>query len=429
MNPKELREKRAKLHEQSVALLKEGRGDNGVLDTEQSAQWDKMHAEMVELNTHIQRLEDADEQTRLLDLPEPRIVPQAEPRTDEKTKEELRTLHYARARAWGLGSNGTDEQQAMAREFSPSNTLRLKLGDSHAARRMQREYRQQSVGTGSEGGFTVEEEFVNELEKALLFFGGMRQVSRIMRTDTGAPMPWPTTNDTNNKGRILAENTVETTQDIVFGQQVFNAFKYTSEFVKVPIELLQDSAFDMPTEVGAMLGERLGRIHNEHFTTGAGTTEPEGAVTGSVLGVTAATNAAITWEEIIELEVSVDVAYRDRGASFMFNDTTFGFLRRIFDSDGRPIWQPGIEAATPNTLNGKLYTINNDMASIATVAKTMLFGDFSKYIIRDVLDITLRRLDERFADLHQVAFVAISRNDGQVLEAGTNPIKHLIQAA
>jgi hypothetical protein len=38
------------------------------------------------------------------------------------------------------------------------------------------------------------------------------------------------------------------------------------------------------------------------------------------------------------------------------------------------------------------------------------------------------KLEERYADLDQVGFVAFLRSDGRMLNAGTNPVKHLVQA-
>ena len=73
--------------------------------------------------------------------------------------------------------------------------------------------------------------------------------------------------------------------------------------------------------------------------------------------------------------------------------------------------------------------INNDVAVMAANAKSILFGALDKYLIRDTAGITLLRLDERFADFHQVAFLAFSRHDGDLLNAGTNPVKHYANSA
>jgi HK97 family phage major capsid protein len=442
MNEKELRAEMKNLDEKSQAILKEGRGEGGTLDAEQSAEWDAIHDRVCEISRTLEIGRKQAEQKASLDEIEARFVPPEEPRTDARTPAEERAHHLAVSRAWALGSHGTEEQQLLAREYSATPSKVFRFGDTMAAKRMQhdlrtmdpREFRDQGVGVDADGGVLVPQGFMNELEKARLFFGSMLQNARIVRTATGNPLPWPSVNDTTVKGAILAENVADATVDLTFAEQVFGAFKYTSQLVNVSIELMQDSAFNMEAEVGALLGERLGRIHNEHLTTGAGTTEPEGAVTGSTLGKLSgvAGGLSFTYEELIDLELSVDRAYRQLGAQFVFNDTTFGVIRKIFDTEERPIWQPSVAVGAPSTLMGYGYQINNDMAVPAIDAIPVLFGAIgTHYVVRDVLDVTLRRLDERFADQHQVAFVAINRMDGQVLNAGgsNNPIKHLVMAA
>lgn len=442
MNEKELREKREALNLRSLEIMGEARGENGTLDAEQNVEFDKIHDDVCAINRSLEAIRKQGETQAALDAVEPRIVPQAEPRGDGRTDSEEREHQLQVSRAWALGAHGTDEQQILAREYSANPSKRFSFVDTMRAQALQRairsmgprEFRDQATSPDADGGALVPQGFMQELEKARLFFGSMLQEARIVRTATGNPLPWPSVNDTLVKGALLAENIADSTVDITFAEQVFGAFKYTSQLVNVSIELMQDSAFNMEAEVGALLGERLGRIHNEHLTVGVGTTEPEGLVTGSTLGKLSAVAGGLTFtfEELIDLELSVDRAYRQLGAQFVFNDTTFGIIRKIFDTDERPIWQPGVAVGAPDTLMGYRYQINNDMAVPAVDSIPVVFGAVnSHYVVRDVLDVTLRRLDERFADQHQVAFVAINRMDGQVLNAGgtNNPIKHMVMAA
>lgn len=322
----------------------------------------------------------------------------------------------------------TDEQRDAAKRLGVrlnAKSFDVKIGDTRDVRKAQAEYRAQSVGTDSAGGYTVPEGFVANLEKAKLHFGGMNQVASIVRTAEGNQLPWPTVNDTGNAGVLLGENTQVAEQDVVFGEKVFNAYKYSSKLVRVSQELLEDSAFDMASELGSMLGERLGRILNTQFTTGTGSAQPNGIVTASTLGVTAAGAAAITFDEIIDLEHSVDVAYR-MGAKYMLADATLKLVRKLKDSDLGYIWNRA-DAGAPAMLNGYEYVVNNDMPAATTGLKSVLFGDMTKYKIREVNSIRIKRLVERYADYDQEGFVAFIRADGELLNAGTNPVKHLIQ--
>lgn len=325
----------------------------------------------------------------------------------------LEPEHYEAAKALGFNLN--------ARE------IEIPLAKSYRAVKNQYAQRDMSL-TVAVGGYTVPEGFVNSLEQALLQFGGVRQVADVMRTDGGGDLPWPTMNDTGNKGAILAEaTTFSTSVDPSFGSVIFKAFKYSSTPIIVSNELLQDSAFDLAAMIGGWLGTRIGRIQNDHFTTGTGTTLPKGVVVSSTEGVEAASKTAITASEVITLIHKLDPAYR-ANAQFMFHDNILAALRSLTDvTSGQFLWQPGMQAGVPDRLLGYRYVVNQSMASAqAQSAKIMLFGDFSKYKIRDVAGIRLVRLDELFAQTDQVGFVAFLRSDGQLLDAGTHPIQHLI---
>jgi len=296
---------------------------------------------------------------------------------------------------------------------------------------MRREMRAaQATTPASAGGALIPEGFVYELERALLAYGGMRQVSSTIRTDSGNDLPWPTVNDTGNVGAILAENAQTGSQDVTFGSTTLGAYKYTSKLVLVSEELMQDSAFNLTSELGSLLGERIARILNTHFTTGTGSGQPSGIVSGSISGKTAASATAITAGEIIDLFHSVDPMYRDSASSvWMCNDASIAAIRKLVDSDGQFLWQAGMQAGIPDRLYGRAVVVNQDVADIAAGTFPIIFGDFSLYKIRDVAGVRLYRMNERYRDYDQTGFVIFSRHDGVLLNAGTNPVKYLTMAA
>lgn len=296
-------------------------------------------------------------------------------------------------------------------------------------RKVKKEFRDMSL-TAASGGYTVPEGFVASLEQALLQFGGVRQVADVLRTSGGSDLPWPTMNDSSNKGAILAEaTTFSTSVDPTFASVIFKAFKYSSKPIIVSAELLQDSAFDLASMIGGWLGTRIGRIQNDHFTTGAGTTLPKGLTVAGVVGKTATATNTFTDLEVIDLQHSVDPAYRPN-AQWMMHDSVLAFVRKLKDvTSGQYLWQPGMQAGIPDRLLGNTYVINQSMASAFTTGqKLILYGDFTKYKIRDVADVRLLRLDELFAQTDQVGFVAFMRSDGNLLDAGTRPVKWLALA-
>jgi len=304
------------------------------------------------------------------------------------------------------------------------STLRINLHSNFAEVR-----NALSSQVGSAGGFTFGDTFVANLERAMLAFGGMFQVSDVIRTTTGEPMRWPTANDTSNSGRQIGESAAVTTLDPTFAQVIWNAYKFTSDEILVPFELLRDNAVNLVNVLSEMLGERLGRIQNTKYTLGSGAGTPKGIVTCAAAGVTAASATAIAFDEVIDLEHSLDPSRRRMaGVGYMFHDNILKALRKLKDGEGRYLWQAGANTGAPDTLNTFPYTINQDMASsIAADAVTMLFGQFPKYKIRQVNSVRLYRLVERYRENDQDAFLAFMEGDGNLLDAGDHPVKKLTQ--
>jgi HK97 family phage major capsid protein len=287
------------------------------------------------------------------------------------------------------------------------------------------------------GGYTVGQDnsFMAQIEDAQKAYGGMLETAYVFSTSGGQPLPIPTDNDTTNSGTIVGENpATAATQDITFGSVTFNGYTFTSKLVLVSNQLLQDSAFDLNGWLAGKLGTRIARAVNTYCTVGTGASQPTGVVTGATLGytnggsTTSGETTSILTDDLIELEHSVDPAYR-RNARYMMADAALKTIKKLKDAVGRPLWLPGLAVKEPDTINGYPYTINQDMAVPAASAKSMLFGDFSKYFIRRIVGTQMLRLTERYAELNQVGFIAFQRWDGQLVDAGTHPIKYLQQSA
>ena len=278
-----------------------------------------------------------------------------------------------------------------------------------------------STGTDAQGGYTVPTEVSGTIIEALKAFGGMRSVATVISTATGVPMTMPTSDGTTEEGEILGENTAATAADPSFGVVNLGVHKYSSKTVAVPIELLQDSNADIEAFVNNRLITRIGRITNKHFTVGTGSSQPSGVLTGATLGVTGAKAQvdSVTYDDLVELEHSLDPAYREGGrCSFMFADATLKAIKKLKDGQGRPLWLPGIDVKEPASILGYRYVINQSVPAMAATAKSVLFGDFSKYIIRDAMGITMYRFaDSAFAQKGQVGFLAFMRSGGVLTDA------------
>jgi len=287
--------------------------------------------------------------------------------------------------------------------------------------------------TTTGGGYLIPQGFSDQLEEALKFFGGILGEVGEFTTETGNPMPWPTVNDTTNKGRILGVNTQVTETDLTFGQVTFNSYIFTSDSILVPLALIEDSYFNLDQFIAKSLGTRLGRLLNNKMTVGSGTNEPDGIQTAVIAegnttqGATGET-LTMSYIDLVDTMHLVDPAYRNLpSAKWMFHDSTLKALRLLKDTAGRPLWQPGITAGFgngfPETILDKPYIINNDMPVMAVSAYPVLFGDMSTYKVRRVASgTTVLRLVERYADYLQIGYIGFLRADGQLLDAGTHPI-------
>lgn len=405
-NTIELKENRAHLWERMKELNNAAETENRGLTVEEQANWDKANADIDELDKRIER------QERLERAPaqrDPENVPKLTAEVMRNPDALRSTAEYSAAyRRWLCGMEEPEDKALMR----PA-------------------YRALGTNVATAGGFAVPETMQSGIERALLEFGGMREVATIRSTSDGGDLIFLTSDDTSNSGEILAENTVLSEQDATIGATILKSYMYSSKMIRVSYQLIQDSAFDVEGYIAGILGERIGRATNAHFTTGTGANQPSGIAADATTGVSGATGQTLTctWDDLISLEHSVGPAYR-RNGRFMFSDATLQMLRKLKDGEGRYLWQPGQAiGGFPSTIMGYPYTINDDVADMAASAVSIFFGQLSKYMIRDVKGFTLVRFNERYGDYLQVGFTGFSRHDGGLIDAGQHPVKTYVNAA
>jgi HK97 family phage major capsid protein len=279
--------------------------------------------------------------------------------------------------------------------------------------------RAMGAGIDTAGGFTVPDEFRNIMTETMKAFGGLLALADVIPTSTGADLKWPTNDDTGNEGELLGENQPAGEQDLSLGGRTLKAYIFSSKQVKLSMSLLQDSAFNLEQWVPRKLGERIGRRAARSFTTGTGVDQPEGLTTGAVVGKTGANGqtTSVIYDDLVDLEHSVDSAYRPNGR-YLMNDSMLKVIRKLKDTQGRPLWVPIPAPGFPATINGFEYSLDNSMPAPAASAKTIAFGDFKAgYVIRQVQSVQTLRLVERYAEYLQVAFLGFSRLDGMIQDS------------
>jgi HK97 family phage major capsid protein len=397
----ERREKRANLFEQLKEINDRTEYDPQGQDKEQL---DRIDAELDREDEIISRIENEQKRDKSYSrVDRTGVVPGGgdEPQDEDQAK-------YRAAWASML-RNGTQDMDPDDRKIL--NAGRINLPKNAAG-----------VGTGSAGGYAVPPEFREQFIQTLKFYGPMLQEAEVIHTDSGASMAWPTNDDTSNVGAILAENTAVSEQDVTLGTAAISAYMYTSKLVRVSFQLIQD----LPTFDSWLidrLAERVGRILNAHFTTGTGSSQPNGIVTGGTVGVTGTgsfgtlgvfgTNGA---DGVIDLVEALDPAYGgSSNLKFMGHQQVRRALRKLKDTQNRYLWEISLQNGVPDSLLGYQYLVNNDMATPAASSKSLLFGDIrAAYLARIVRELTTLRLTERYADFLQVGFLAFERADGQV---------------
>lgn len=404
-----LNEQRVKLGEDIKQILDKADAEKRAVTTEEQESIRKMDAEIDRIKATVE--------LRERQQAEERALAESRGRQTETTvhidpnREVDANLAF---RAWACGDHATDEMIEAAR----------RIGFRHTRREL--ETRALSSVTATQGQASIPDELMRAYVDVQKWFGRVRNVATVIPTATGAPLPLPTVDDTSNTGEIVDDGgAVTTTADPTFGVVTLGAFKYSSKAVIVPVELLQDSSISLPVYLGQKLGERIGRKQNADFSAGAGTTLPFGVQVRAALGKTAAATNAITFDEVIDLFHSVDIAYRERpDAAFMMADPVAAYARKLKDSQNRYLWEMSLVAGQPDRLFGKPVIINNDLDSaFSTNKRLMLFGSFGGYHIRDAGGPTILRADELRVLNHQVVFLAFQRSDGNLVD--TTAVRYL----
>lgn len=321
------------------------------------------------------------------------------------------------------GSSALNEEQRNYMATRRQQRIAALIGEGNVGLSDQQLIQALQTGDDAQGGYLTPTDFSGQLLQKMKALGGVRNVCQVLQTSHGRTIEYATVDETTTKGRRLAENAPAVKGDPGFGTTNIGAFKYSSDFIEISIELLADNEVDLEGYINGFLATRLHRIVNEETTTGTGVDMPQGVATASSLGTSA---AAVDVDVLIDMEHSVDPAYR-LSPNWMFNDKMLRNIKKLKDGQGRHIWLPGMTSADPNTILTYAYEINQDMVDAVSGSKPLLFGDFSKYILRDVLAINLMRFtDSAFAMKGQVAFLAFSRHDGRMIDATNESIRHLL---
>jgi len=382
----QMRQTRADKWEKAKAFLDSKRGEDGVVPDEDVKAYEKMEAEVLALGKDIELMDRRHALDR--ELGGNLIAPVTNMPTDTPDKKDVTgraTAEYRRSFEMAMRKEKVDL------EYSVRNAL--------------------SIGTDTEGGYLVPDEFERTLVAALEENDIMRRLARVISTTNGTlGIPVVATRGTAS---WVEEAALIPESDSSFGQMTLSAHKLAT-LIKVSRELLDDSAFSIEAFLADDFGKRLGALEEEAFFVGDGVKKPTGILMDATVGVTAASATDITFDDVIKLYYSLRSPYRNR-AVFAANEQTVMKLRMLKGTDGQYIWQPAVTMGTPDMLLGRPVYVSSYIPAIATGAKALIFGDFSYYWIGDRRGRTFERLNELFAVTDQVGFKATQRVDGKLI--------------
>ena len=395
----ELRGQRAELIKNATDIVENAQKEGRSLNAEEKSKFDAMESDARGIKEQIDIIERTAEMKK-------ELAANAEAR--EAAPKATRKGAFEKYLRNGMSSLNSNERSLMA-ELRGTST--------------------QIAGTDSLGGFLVPQDFSNELDMATLFTGEVERLAKKLNTAGGALLDYPTINDTATDAALTSEAAAVTVQDMTFANAQLSAYNYASQ-VRVSMQLLQDNAFDLNAFLAEAMGERIARATNGAFTSGTGSSQPQGIITGASLGNTAASATAIAADDILDLIHSIDPSYRNKPTfGLMAHDNVIAAIRALGlgSANDFPIFIPSMEAGQPDKLFGYNIYYNNDMeSSIATGNKTLLAADFSKFVVRSAGGVQMVRLNERYMDELEVGFVSYARKDSKVLD--TRAVKYLAQA-
>jgi len=376
----ELREKRNKIWNTAKEFLDQKRGENGLVPPEAAAEYDKMEADMVALGKEIERLE---RQTAFdLEMAKPTSSP---------------ILGAPTKPAEAKTGRASDEYKT---DFG--NILRGKPPINNVL----------STSPDTDGGYLVPVEFERQIVMGLEEANVVRRIGKVITTSAERKIPIAAT---QSIAKWTAENAAITESSPTFTQKTIDAFKLTN-LIKVSVELLQDSMFDLESYIAAEFARAFGVAEEEAFCIGTGTGQPSGifTATGGDVGVTAGSATAISTDNLIDLVYALKSPYR-RNAAFLMRDITVSAIRKLKDSNGQYLWQPSVQAGEPDRLLGYPLHTSPYVPVAAANALPVAFGDFSNYWIADRMGRTVQRLIELYAGNGQIGFIATQRVDAKVI--------------
>lgn len=407
---KRLQERRANVWEQAKELADTAANENRAFKAEEQSTWDTLNAEMEALDKRANAIIAGEQRAK-------------------DTEDALANLA-------GKPDVRNREQQAQAQSGIMTDVRAMLTGQPGAPRAIDVKpegpvnFRTLSKLTAAAGANAVQTSFYNELLQHMIEVSAVLQAGvRVLNTTSGETIQVPKTT-AHSTAAIVAEAASIGVSDPSFGQASLGAYKY-GVMVQLSRELVDDATVDLQGYLAMETGRALGNAFGAHLIAGNGTGQPTGILQSTTLGVTTSTGVAgvPSADNLIDLYYSVIAPYRNSpSAAYLMKDTTLGALRKVKDTTGQYIFQPSLTAGTPDSLLGKPIYTDPYMPATAVNAKSVVFGDFSRYFVRMAGGIRFERSDEYAFNADLITYRALLRGDGALMDT-TGALRHIVGAA
>ena len=264
-----------------------------------------------------------------------------------------------------------------------------------------------TVGVDSDGGYIVPVTYQRDVLRKLTTLSLTRSISTVIGTESIKNIPIEGQSPTFawvDEGGLYGET------DTKFGIKSMKAWKLGG-IIKVSDELLNDNMINFEDYMSNQIALGIDKAEAPAFCTGDGTNKPTGYVTSltATAKTTTASASAITSSEVVSILYALPEAYRKR-ATWRMNSRTIQKIRNITDAQGRYVYKDEIKNGV---LEGRPFVIDENLADMAANAKFLVFGDFSFYQIADRGNLTIQRLNEKYADRGLVGFRVTARLDAK----------------
>jgi len=305
--------------------------------------------------------------------------------------------------------SGSDEYKERSAEYKAFE--QFVVGGDRKMSAEEVKYLRTDVDT--DGGYLAPAELSNELIRQITELSPVRQLARVMRTSRGSvEIPKRTGIPTAYR---VGQGATDTQSNSAYGMQTLALDRMTVD-VPISIEMLSDAAFNMETEINQDAAEAFAKLEGSEFISGTGAGEFEGILTNAdVANSNSGVANDITGDSLITLSGQLKDGYT---GSYILNRTTLARVRRLKDGTGQYLWQNGLAAGLPNTINGDTYVSAIDMPNIGAGLTPVAYGDFMRaYRMADHTDMTVLRDPFSQGRSGKVLFIMHRRNAGKVVLA------------